>query len=184
MPAELESGNRQVEDGFHVHDAETANWVVRKIVEARQYARHVKAWAEMELHRAGRDEQFLLHRFGAELEAWARQQIDRQHDHRQSTNLPSGCIGFRTEPIRLAVTDEQRLLAWCRINLPSAIRVVESVAKTPLMQHVKLTGECPDGTELQGGGKRFHISSKSGEILKKPQIQEGDCGADSEQEAG
>ncbi len=93
------------DDGFAVRDAASANWVIRKIVEARAYAQRVKAWAELEQRRAQREEDFLLRRFGVELQAWARQEIARQHDGRRSVSLPAGAVGFRTEPTRLAVTD-------------------------------------------------------------------------------
>lgn len=178
MPAELEPASLHVDDGFHAHDAATANWVVRKVVEARAYAERVKAWAELEQRRAQREEAFLLRRFGGELEAWARQQIAQQHDGRRSVGLPAGCVGFRAELTRLAINDEKRLLAWCRVHLPTAIRVIESVPKTPLMEHIKLTGECPDGAELQGGGERFHITAKNFGMDK------GARDEDAEEEAG
>lgn len=160
MSADVETITQEAQDGFTVHDAASANWVVRKIVEARTYAARVKSWAELEQRRAQREEDFLLRRFGVELEAWARRQIACQHDGRRSVSLPAGAIGFRTEPTRLSIADEKRLLAWCRTHLPSAIRVIETVPTTPLIEHLKLTGECPDGTELQGGGERFHITGK------------------------
>ena len=161
MPTEIEAIERQVDDAFHVHDAASANWVVRKIIESRTYAARVKAWAELEQRRAQREEDFLLRRFGGELEAWARQQVAEQHDGRRSVSLPAGSVGFRTEPRRLAITDDNRLIAWCRANLPCAIRVIESVPKTPLMEHIKLTGEVPDGAELHGGGERFCVTAKN-----------------------
>ncbi|MBA3775434.1 MAG: host-nuclease inhibitor Gam family protein [Betaproteobacteria bacterium] len=151
----------QGEERFSVHNAATANWVVRKIVEARAYGQRVKAWAELEQRRAQREEAFLLRRFGVELETWARQQIAQQHDGRRSVSLPAGGIGFRIEPTRLCVVDDKRLLDWCKTHLPSAIRVIQSVPKTPLMEHIKLTGECPDGAEIQAGGERFHITAKN-----------------------
>ncbi len=168
------------DDGFAVRDAASANWVIRKIVEARAYAQRVEAWAELEHRRAQREEDFLLRRFGVDLEAWARQQITQQHDGRRSVSLPAGAVGFRTEPTRLAVTDEKRLLAWCRAHLPSAIRIVESVPKTPLTDHLKATGECPDGAELQGGGERFHITAKNLDSGKG--ARHGIAEEDSEQE--
>jgi hypothetical protein len=155
-----------VDEGFAVRDAASANWVVRKIVEARAYAARSKAWADAEQRRAQREEDFLLRRFGAELEQWARQQIARQRDRRQSVNLPAGRIGFRTEPTKLAVMDERQLLNWCRQNLSSAICTIESVAKTPLMEHLKATGECPTGTELMGGGHKFYISGRNPKFLE------------------
>ena len=161
-------------DGFTVHDAASANWVIRKVVEARAYAARVKAWAELEQLRAQREEDGLLRRFGADLEDWARRQIAQQHDGRRSVSLPGGVVGFRTDPTRLAIVDEAKLKNWCRSNLPSAIRVVESVPKTPLMDHFKRTGECPDGTEFVGGGERFSITAK------KLEMNEGGHGGNAE----
>ena len=57
-------------DVFVVSDERSANWVVRKIVEARRYAMHVEAWAAGEIRRAQREEQRLLDRFGLQLEQW------------------------------------------------------------------------------------------------------------------
>src|SRR5688500_6897486 len=57
-----------VKEGFHIHDAASANWVVRKVVEARQYAERVQAWADRELRRAKREEEFFRYRFGEQLE--------------------------------------------------------------------------------------------------------------------
>ena len=53
-----------VPDAFAVDDASSANWLVRKVVESRNYAEHVKEWAALELRRAEREERFFLERFG------------------------------------------------------------------------------------------------------------------------
>ena len=37
---------RMLPEGFCVHDADSASWVVRRVVEARGYAERVKQWAE------------------------------------------------------------------------------------------------------------------------------------------
>jgi hypothetical protein len=47
-------------DTFVVNDAMSANWLLRKIVEARAYAKHVKEWANGELRRAEREEMFFI----------------------------------------------------------------------------------------------------------------------------
>ena len=64
-------------EAFRVCDEASANWVVRRIAEARKYAEHVEAWAATELRRAEREERFLLERFGPQLEAWARERLAR-----------------------------------------------------------------------------------------------------------
>src|SRR5688500_12514301 len=61
-----------VPERFVIDDAEKASWAVRKIVEARAYGERVQQWCERELRRAEREEEWLLRRFGAELEAWAK----------------------------------------------------------------------------------------------------------------
>ena len=135
-------------EAFHVHDAATANWVVRKIIEARQYAKRVEEWAAAERRRAEREERFFMFRFGAQLEQWARAQIEAGSNRRKSICLPAGRIGLRTPPPRLGIVDEVRLLSWCRANLPAAVIVTERVSRQALHDHVKATGECPDGTEV------------------------------------
>ena len=144
-------------EGFAVRDAASANWVVRKVVEARRYAEHVQAWAAAEVRRAEREEAFLMRRFGAELEEWARRQVQTHHDGRKSVALPAGIVGFRGERTRLVVTDESALLAWCRTNLPQAVKTVQSVAKSAVTDHVRCTGECPSGAEFGGGGEHFYV---------------------------
>lgn len=142
-------------EAFAIEDAASANWLVRKITEARAYARHVKEWAQAEVLRAEREEQFFLHRYGHQLEAWARQQIAQSR--RKCVKLPGGTVGFRSEPPKLDVRDEQRLIVWCQRSLPDALRVETHVLKSLIKDHVRATGECPDGAEIVGGGQRFYV---------------------------
>src|SRR5206468_4077872 len=117
----------------------------------------VADWWEAETRRSERREQFLWHRFGAELADWTRRQLQAQYGSRRSLHLPSGVVGFRTEPTRIVVADEPKLIAWCRQHLPSAVKVVESVLKSEISAHIKSSGECPDGAELAGGGEKFYV---------------------------
>ena len=142
-------------ESFAVNDAASANWLVRKIIEARAYAKHVKAWADAEVRRAEQEEAFFLHRYGHQLETWARQQI--AEGRRRSVKLPAGTVGFRTDPPKLDVMDEERLVGWCRKALPAALRVETHVLKSLVKDHVAQTGECPDGAAVGGGGQRFYV---------------------------
>ena len=144
-------------EGFRIRDEATANWVVRRIAEARKYAEHVEAWAATEQRRAEREERFLLERFGPQLEAWARERLAEGKARGKSVRLPAGTIGFRATPPHLAVTDEPALLRWCRLHLPLAIRVREHVLKNAVQEHVQSTGECPQGSEVVAGGERFFV---------------------------
>ncbi len=146
-----------VPPAFRVADTASANWVIRKVIEARAYADRVKRWAELELRRADREEQFFLGRFGAELEAWARAEIANLHDGRKSLRLPSGMIGFRTAPPSLLITDENKLLEWAQGHLRQAVEVRRLIRKSVLLEHLKLTGECPIGAEIRDGDERMFI---------------------------
>jgi hypothetical protein len=153
--AEVES-LPDVPDAFEIRDAASANWLVRKIIESRAYAEHVKEWAALEVRRAEREERFFLDRFGHQLERWAREQM--KNTRRKSIKLPAGAIGFRTALQHLEVADEPKLIVWCRRHLPSALRVQTHVLKSLVKEHVEKTGECPDGAEIASGGERFYIS--------------------------
>lgn len=142
-------------DTFVVIDEASANWVVRKIIEARAYARHVKEWAQGELRRAEREEQFFLHAYGRQLEDWARALITK--GGRKSLKLPAGTIGYRTDPPRLDVLDEQKLIEWCRTALPTALKIETHIFKQHIKDHFTITGECPDGAAITEGGQRFFV---------------------------
>src|SRR5688500_17737324 len=123
LAADLAEHTPPVPEGFSVRDEQTANWVIRKIIEARQYDRHVQDGAVRDTRRDHADEKFFLHRYGQQVEDWARRQLEHESGRRKSLNLPAGTVGFRNEPQRLDVADDDALLRWCRANLPSAIAV-------------------------------------------------------------
>ena len=102
----------EVPQAFCVHDAATANWVIRKIMEARQYAERTRQRAAAEARRAEREEEFLLFRFGEQLKSWARQKLEADNTNRKSINLPAGTIGFRIRPARIDIVDEEKVLSW------------------------------------------------------------------------
>lgn len=120
---------------FAIVDAKSANWVIRRIMEAREYAQQVDEWAEAEKSRAAHAEAFFLERYGAQLEEFARTAIAEQngrfkHEPRKSLKLPAGTIGFRAQPRPkgcpgVRVVDEQAVIEWCRRKLPAAIRITE-----------------------------------------------------------
>ena len=144
-----------VPTAFEIDSDVSANWLVRKIVEARAYAQQVKAWADLEVRRAERDERFFMQRFGAQLESWARGQIALRRG--KSIKLPAGTIGFRTESAKLSIVNDERLITWCERCLPGALRIETRIVKTTVNEHFDQTGECPEGVEIVGGGQRFYV---------------------------
>src|SRR4051794_18651588 len=110
-----------VPEGFHVHDMATANWVLRRITEAAAYRQHVKQWADLEIRRADREEEWFRHRFGIQLAEWARDEIANLRGRRKSIALPAGVVGFRTVAPKLVVDDEAAVLAWAHVHFPEAV---------------------------------------------------------------
>ena len=166
-------GGGAARGAFHVADATSANWVVRKIREARGYAERVNAWAAAESLRARREEEFLLRRFGSELRDWTAGQVAAVGGRRRSIALPAGVVGFRQCPPAVRVTDETALLDWARRDAPAVLkltvevggaeagtlrswlasecpsaRIDEQLIRTALRERVEETGECPPGAEV------------------------------------
>ena len=172
----------EVPEGFQIDDEAKASWAVRKIVEVRAHAARGKEWAARELQRAELDEQWLLRRFGPELEAWLRAELKRRGGRRRSVALPDGTLGIRQQPARLEMVDELRLAVWCERHLPEALRVTieaegalalelarwhrshrgdarlkQQVMREPLNHHVGESGELPDGAALRPAEERFYV---------------------------
>src|SRR5687768_5232518 len=97
-----DTGHSQTSTGFSIDSLGAANWLIRKIKESRAYADRVRAWAQVEVERAEKDEARLLERFGNQLREWVVAELG--HDpRRRSLALPAGAIGLRPQPPRLVV---------------------------------------------------------------------------------
>jgi hypothetical protein len=97
---------------------------------------HAKKWADRELRRAKRNEQYFLSRFGPELEQWTRDRLARTKAKRKCVPLPGGTLGLRAVRPKLVVIDEGRLLAWRRRHLPKAAHQM-GIAKGGTMDGTK-----------------------------------------------
>ena len=143
---------------FTVRDAQSANWVVRKIVEARAYAKRCEIWAEHEKMRARREEDFLLLRFGGELRDYTRAAIAEQGGRRKSVSLPAGTIGFRIAGAKLVIEDEEEVLRWARNAQPNLVVIEKSISKSGLNQYFEDTGEIPpSGVRIEPEKEKFYV---------------------------
>jgi phage host-nuclease inhibitor protein Gam len=143
---------------FAIVDENSANWLVRKIMAARQYIINVKAWADLEQKRAQREEMTLMFLFGRQIENWTKDQIDKLDGRRKSISLPAGTVGFRSEKRKLVIDDDDTVLGWVRKNLPAAIKTEETLMKSVLNEHFDKTGEVPDvGAHVEPASEKFSI---------------------------
>jgi len=74
----------------------------------------------------------------------------------KTIKLPHGALKMRTQQPEYTYEDDQ-LLAWAHVNLPTAIVVKESVAKQQVKDHIKETGEIPDGVSITERPEKFSI---------------------------
>jgi hypothetical protein len=79
----------------------------------------------------------------------------------KSASLPHGRVGFRASRATVEITDPAKALAFAKAR-GLAVKVVESVGKTPLIDYVKRTGEEPDpetdGVQLVPAHEEFFVS--------------------------
>lgn len=139
---------KQLPERFAVTDDASANWVVKRIIEARAYSRRVTEWANLELRRARREEAFFLKRFGPELDAWLTKKLAETQSRQKSVNLPAGRVGRRAVREKLSIYDEDALLAWAQSNLPEAVETTEKVRKSTINDLFFGTGELPPGVGI------------------------------------
>ena len=142
---------------FNVSDEPTANWVVRKIVEAHQYREHVKEWAEQECRRAQRDEERLMYMFGRQLEEWVKGRLAATNGRRKSFTLPAGTVGFRHVNTAVVVIDEAAVIEWARSSQPKAIQTKEFLSKTAINEHFAAFGEVPPGVHVEPEREKFYV---------------------------
>ena len=149
---------RTLPDGFSVCDSQSANWVIRRVMEARAYGKRVTEWAAAEVARAKNDEARLLYIFGGQLKAWATEEIQRLGGRRKSVCLPAGSLGCRREPVRLVIDDDSAVINWAQCACPKAIATIIKLNKTTVIEHFKTTGEIPDsGAHIEPERDYFSI---------------------------
>jgi Gam-like protein len=148
---------RLVPQRFGVRDRDSANWVAKRVLEAERDVEDAKAWLQRLVRRAERQREFFLRRFGAEMEAWARSELVKLKGRCKSIDLPSGRVGFRMLGEKLVVDDEEAALTWAKRYCRPAVVTVQKLSKSALNEHVKRTGEVPNGTSVQQKKEVFYI---------------------------
>ena len=183
LSADVNPEESPAAEEFRVRDGQTANWLVRKVVEARAYAERVESWAAAEIRRAQHEERWLLNRYGHQLRDWLETELLARGGRRRSVKLPAGKVGLRTHPSALVTTDEVALFHWCRDHLPEALRMRldarghaanlldnlirergielhsrQEVMLTLVRKAVEATGELPPGTGLRERQEKLYVA--------------------------
>jgi hypothetical protein len=155
--AEATDLQAMVPDQFEVRDRASAEWLVRKVVEADAYIDRVKHQANREIRRTQRERDFLLFRYGPQLERWTRQQLEQTKGRRKSVLLLAGTVGFRQTCAKLVVDDQMAVIKWAKRFCTSAVVVVERLSRSTLKSHLTTTGELPAGAHLEPARQKFYV---------------------------
>jgi hypothetical protein len=142
---------------FAVHDRDTAEWLVRRIVEANAHIDRVKHQADREIRRTQQERDFLLMRYGRQLECWTECELQKHKGRRKSVLLLSGTVGFRQVGAKLVVDDQSAVIKWAKRFCRSAVVTVERLSRTELKNHLTATGEIPAGALLEAASQKFYV---------------------------
>jgi phage host-nuclease inhibitor protein Gam len=154
-----DSTDPDVPEQFVVQDSESANWVIRKINEARAYRKAVASYAAREMKRAEREEEFFLFRFERQLRDWAASEVAKLKGRRKTINLPAGSLSFRHAGPSLVIDDDQAVIEWARISCPRAVQISERLSRSIVKEHFAATGELAErGVHVDPAREVFRVS--------------------------
>ncbi len=142
---------------FEVRDRSSAEWLVRKVVEADAYIVRIKHQADREIRSTQRDRDFLMMRYGPQLERWTREQLEQTKGRRKSVLLLAGTVGFRQVAAKLVVDNQPVVIRWAKRFCRKAVVTVERLSKTELKNHLTATGEIPTGARLEAASTKFYV---------------------------
>lgn len=135
-----------------IEEREAAAFIDAEIAEAAAALkalqdRRAELLRPIERHRAWLDQ------FKGLLEAWARTALEGNRE--RSIKLAYGAVKFHKGQDRLEVRDEEAAYNWATQNAHDAIDY--SLKKSVFRDHIRITGEVPDGCELVPGEDTFSL---------------------------
>ena len=154
---ETQTETTETAETFCINSETRANWLLRKIANLDTEKARVKAQAEAILHGLDTDREGLLYLYGSQLEAFTRQELERQGGRRKSLTLLQGTCSFRSVPARMSVNDPAAALLHAKANLPEAIKTVETLDRAAYVHRAETTGELLPGIESVPSREAFSL---------------------------
>jgi len=140
---------------FVVDSPEKAAWVVGKIAALDAKEKIITDQSKAMIADIENDRKYLMFRFGAQLEGWAAENLERG---KKSVKLLTGTLGFRKSGGRFKVVDEDAALGWATEHLPESVKIVQTVSSERLRQSFLSTGELPAGCDFTPEENKFYVS--------------------------
>lgn len=164
------------EDTWRIRDEDDAQWVVGLMVEADAAIERHQAQAAARLAELKGRRDRLSARFGADLEAWAKEEAARRG--RRSVTLLTGTVAFRKVPGRLSISDAE--LAQARADETGMEGAFETrrvflpaVYREAAQFHLEETGELLPGVEIVPERDSMSVGVTKPKAAKAAPAQEG-----------
>ena len=144
---------------FCIDSDEKVEWLLRKITEIDASYERVKANAEALLRAYKRDREWLLRRFGVELEDYCRKKLG-ENPRSKTVRFLHGSVSFRTLPGRLKLTDPGAALEHLRGNnelFERCVKVTETVRVSEYTAIAEETGELLPGLGHVGPREAVYV---------------------------
>lgn len=141
--------DQEQRERFRIEDKSQAAWALRKMskIRAEMDENIMTAQAEIERIVGWRD---------GENEKLQRSVAFEDDPKLKTMKLPHGSLKMRKQQPEFQY-DETQLLPWAKENLPEAVVVKESVAKTPVKKHIQETGEMVPGVQMVERPEKFSV---------------------------
>lgn len=110
--------------------------------------KNIKEQAERKLNEVYRRIKGLQWKCEPEFKIHVEAMIQATDGKKKSVNLYYGEAGYKTNPARLQVDNEEMCIAWAEKNIPEAVETIKILGKNAIKRYFKETGELPDGCNL------------------------------------
>ncbi len=142
---------------FHITDDKSLSWWLGKMRQLRALAH-----SEWEVGNKAMNRSQVFHRAADGLEQRFREEAEPVvrallPKGRRSVLFEGGEAGLRKTPGHLDVTDELAAVAWCKEHLPEAVKVFESILKTPVTKQYDETEVLPPGVAVVAPSEKLWV---------------------------
>lgn len=149
--------DNQSSEPFQVSSIETANWALRKLLDAqhqlaklRDAAKSFKARVDRWFEESSKEAKGSVEFFESLLRPWVQSELQKRSGRSKTIPLPSGTVGLRKLPDRVDVSDPEIALQYCAESLPEAVVIKRDVSKT-VIKKAMAKGEAVPGVVIQRG---------------------------------
>lgn len=162
-------------EAFTVTDESSASWVLQKLAANRSEKDRVQAMAAKRVAELDADYNSLMGRFGADLQAWAKEEAFRRR--RKSVTLLDGVLAFRAVPARIVLNEAAPEIALTLgfVKPPSEPTPDTSAFRKHAEKHFAETGEILPGVERTEESESFSIKFAAEKDAKDETLEGGEA---------